>query len=318
MKSEIVTLGHPSGSSAQVLTNYGFNCFSFQAMTSDGPRETLFSEPGFNPGMSPLFSGIPILYPFGGRLNGDSFRWDGTTYHAVNGLTYQGNVLHGFVINRPWRVIDQLESSVTGEFRASLDDPILLGQWPTDFQITIRYELGVTSLHADIAVHNPDTRPSPWGFTTHGYYLLDLGGGNPQASVVTIPAAATWELVDMLPTGRILPVNPAEDLRTGEPLGDRKFDTIFTAIQAEPDGTFQASIHDPAVERTLRVIATGPIREFVFFTAPGGTSVAIEPYTCAPTTFDLHERGFDAGLRILEPGQSERLTLEIRLDQAPR
>lgn len=315
MKSEITTLSDPSGSSARIMTNFGFNCFSFSAMTERGPLELLYSQPDFNPEMSPLFSGIPVLYPFGGRLDGDSFRWQGKTFKTVNALTYNGNVLHGFVINRPWRVIEQSESMVVGEFQASIDDPTLLDQWPTDFRIRMSYTLSGNSLFSDINLINPDDRPSPYGFTTHGYYNLDLGGGDPQSSIVSIPAAATWELVDMLPTGRILPVTADQDLRTGLPLAGRTFDTILTEVTPEPDGTFLASIHDPLVNRTLDLVSTGPIREFVFFTPPTGTSVAIEPYTCCPTTFDLEEKGFDAGLRILEPGQAERLTLEIRLTE---
>ncbi len=315
MSPEIATLTDPSGSTASIMTNFGFNCFSFAPMTSSGPREILYSQPGFSPDSSPLFSGIPVLYPFGGRLDGDSFRWQGKTYKTVNALTYEGNVLHGFVINRPWRVIEQTSNRVVGEFQASIDDPSLLDQWPTDFRIQMSYELRGSSLSSEITLHNPDDRPSPYGFTTHGYYNLDLGGGDPQASIVTIPAAATWELVDMLPTGTILPVTPEQDLRTGRPLAGRKFDTIFTDVSPESDGTFLASIHDPLVNRTLDLVSTGPIREFVFFTPPTGTSVAIEPYTCCPTTFDLEEKGFDAGLRILEPGQTERLTLEIKLSE---
>lgn len=311
----IVDLAHESGSSARINTTFGFNCFSFRPLTNDGPREILYSEPAFNSGSSPLFSGIPILYPFGGRLNGDSFTWNGQSYQTRNALTYDGNVLHGFVINRPWRILSQSRDTVTATFHASVDDPDLLSQWPGDFQITVRYQLRATSLLAEITLFNPDTKPTPWGFTTHGYYLLDLGGGDPQSAIVRIPAAATWELIDMLPSGRITAVNSENDLRLAKPIAGRTFDAIYTQVEQESDGTFEASIHDPGANRTLRIISTGPIREFVFFTPPTGTSVAIEPYTCAPTTFDLHDRGFDAGLRILDPGQTEHLTLEVRLEE---
>ena len=311
-----VEIRDASGSVAHILTGYGFNCVRFSVATSDGPIETVWAQPGFGPGKSPLFSGIPILFPFGGRLVGNSFRWRGTQYTVTDALVLNGNVLHGFVINRPWRVIEQADNRVVGEFHAAVDDPALLSQYPSDFRIRMRYEIGASSLASEITVDNPGDRPLPWGFTTHGYYRLSLGGGKPEESIVKIPAGATWVLdSDVLPTGQIAPVAPENDFRGDEPLGGRSLDAIFTKLEPEADGSVVASIDDPYAGRTLRIVSRGPFREFVVFTPEHREAVAIEPYTCAPTTFDLEERGYDAGLRILEPGQSEKMTISLHLDE---
>jgi len=60
----------------------GFNCYSFEAATSDGPLELLWTAPDFLTGTGrPSGSGIPLLFPFAGRLRGTSFRFQGRTYH---------------------------------------------------------------------------------------------------------------------------------------------------------------------------------------------------------------------------------------------
>jgi aldose 1-epimerase len=310
----MIEIADESGSRAMILAGYGFNCVNFSVMTPEGPIETLWSEPDFGPGKSPLYSGIPVLFPFGGRLVGDSFRWRGQTYTVHDALTLNGNVLHGLVINRPWRVIDQSPSRLVGEFHAAKDEPTLLDQYPADFRIRMAYEIGHNSLASEIVIDNPGDRPLPWGFTTHGYYRLSLGGDDPAASIVRIPASATWVLDEaVLPTGEIAPVSAANDFRGAEPLGDRALDAIFTEVEREPDGSLVSSIEDPIAGRTLRLIARGPFREIVVYTPDHRQAVAIEPYTCVPTTFDLEERGHDAGLRVLEPGQSETMSIAIEL-----
>lgn len=314
-----IEISDDSGSRARILVGYGFNCVSFSVMTPDGPVETLWSEPYFGPGKSPLYSGIPVLFPFGGRLVGDSFRWRDQTYTVRDAIVLNGNVLHGLVINRPWRVIDQSPTRLVGEFHAGRDEPALLDQYPADFRIRMSYEINRNSLASEIVVDNPGDRSLPWGFTTHGYYRLSLGGGDPAASIVRIPASATWVLDEaVLPTGEIAPVTAANDFRGTEPLGARKLDGIFTRVEPEPDGSLVSSIEDPIAGRILRVIARGPFREIVVYTPDHREAVAIEPYTCSPTAFDLEERGHDAGLRVLEPGQSETMTITLRLDTTSR
>ena len=309
----VVIIGDPKGSHASILPGYGFNCFSFKAQTEKGLVETLWAEDGFTIGSPPLFSGIPILYPFGGRLDGNTFRWDGKTYTVTDAPTYNGNILHGFVIIQPWRVVEQSQIRVVGEFQASIDKPELLDQWPTDFAIRVAYEVNGSSLTCDVTLWNPSDSPSPWGFTTHGYYRVPLGGSDPGNCIVTIPANKTWELIDMLPTGKTIPVAPDNDLRGGRPLAGLELDAIYTDVNPEPDGSLVASIHDPESGLTMTITSTGPYREFVVFTPPHREAIAIEPYTCSPTTFDLHERGFDAGLRVLQPGESQDLRVVMTL-----
>jgi aldose 1-epimerase len=285
------------------------------------PVDILWIEPGFGPGGAPDLSGIPVLFPFGGRLKGTSFRWQGIEYEVTSGIINGGTAIHGFVLNRPWRVVSRSDDSVTGEFHASVDDPDLLGQWPSDFRIRMRYEIRARSLACAITIDNPDTRPMPYGFATHGYYRTPLNGGDGEACEVTIPADLTWVLDSQaIPTGDIQPVDESNDLRAGSAINGRQFNTVYTDVAEDKEGRVVCAVRDPAAGRRIEIASSGGFREVVVWNPPNREAIAIEPYTCCPTTFDLEERGFDAGLRVLEPGQADDLRMVITLvdDQSAR
>ncbi len=308
-----------SGATARVLPALGFNCVSFTVPTEGGgePVEVLWSEPGVGPGSKATRSGIPILFPFGGRLKGTSFVYEGTTYETPGALSNGGNSIHGFVLNRPWRVTGRSADSVLGEFQASVDDPALLGQWPADFLIRVGYTVNGTSLRSTIEVHNPDSKPLPFGFATHPYFALPLGpAGSPDDCIVTVPAAEAWVLEDLLPTGERRPVAGGDDLRGGVPLLGHAFDDVLTGLTSTGDaeGVVEMTIADPVNGRVVRQLCTGPFRECVVYTPDNRQSVAVEPYTCAPTVFELVAKGIDAGLQVLAPGASMAMRIDITLE----
>ncbi|MBA3655639.1 MAG: hypothetical protein H0W70_15765 [Actinobacteria bacterium] len=73
-------------------------------------------------------------------------------------------------------------------------------------------------------------------------------------------------------------------------------------------------IADPVNGRVVRQRCTGPFRECVVFTPENRQSVAVEPYTCAPTVFELMAKGIDAGLQVLAPGASMAMQIDITLE----
>ena len=178
-----------------------------------------------------------MLFPFGGRMVGTSFRWRGAEFTITDGRIANGSAIHGFVLDRAWRVIAQSENRVMGEFHASIDDAALLDQWPSDFRIRMAYEVGPASLTCDIWIDNPDTTPMPYGFATHGYFRAPLAGGDGEACEVTVPAAATWVLDEnAVPTGEIRPVDAENDLRNGPSIAGRQFNTVYTDLETNDDG----------------------------------------------------------------------------------
>ena len=225
-----------AGTSAKVLVGYGFNCYSFQAAPAGTPIEVLWSAPNFESGHErPSHSGIPLLFPFPGRVRATSFAFRGQQYQ-LTGLPDdgRGNAIHGFVLNRPWRVTEQTTTRATGEFQASVDDPSLLKMWPADFRIACTYELTGNTLKSVIKITNPDQRPLPFGLGTHPYFRVPLGPGGVAADCkVNVPVTDFWPLENMLPSGQRLPAEGSRGLKGGLLFSDTKLDDIFTGVKFE-------------------------------------------------------------------------------------
>ena len=316
MPPQLVTLTSPSGKArARVLAGFGFNCFDYQMEAGGSTYDVLWSLPNFESGeLRPSSSGIPILFPFPGRVRRGELTWDGQSY-ALPLTDRQGNAIHGFVHNRPWRVVAQSAHRVSGEFQASIDDASLLQLWPADFKIAVTYELHEDRLVGEFRVTNPDSKPLPWGLGTHPYFRLP--GSTPaerEQCRLVVPVSQAWELVDMNATGARHPLPPdvANALQQGAPLAERVFDNVFTGL-LPVGGPYTARLEGPQLSRSVQIEFSAPMREIVVFTPPHREAVCIEPYTCAPDPFRLQSQGVDAGLNVLPPGESTDLRIVVRI-----
>ena len=109
MSSQIAEISDcESGARARVLVSLGFNCFSWRPVLDDGPREMLWADAAFDNGdKRPSGSGIPLLFPFPGRIGAAKYHFNGRDYELEPGDAF-GNAIHGFVFNRRWRVVEQI------------------------------------------------------------------------------------------------------------------------------------------------------------------------------------------------------------------
>lgn len=291
-----------TGATAQIAAGFGFNCFDFQAVVEGRPVAVLSTEPGFPaPGMRPSRSGIPILFPFPNRIENARFTWQGKDYELPANAP-NGHAIHGFCHDRPWRVIEQGPNFVTGQFQLSLDAPDRLPYWPTDFILEVDYELIHNRLRTNFRINNPSAEDLPWGLGTHAYFHLPLTeNGSLEDVTIEAPVTKLWEVVEGLPTGRILEIPPEKALRQGAYYTALQLDDVYTGIDVG-GVQFDCVILD---ERAgLQVTQTCPpiFREIVAFTPPQRPAVCLEPYTCVTNAINLESRGLETGLRVLAPG----------------
>jgi aldose 1-epimerase len=334
MPSSVVTIEDPlTGSEAKILVSLGFNCFSWRCATGDGPREMLWAHPNFTGGGErPSGSGIPLLFPFPGRIGGTRFEFDGRTFELEPGDAY-GNAIHGFVFNRPWRLVEQEPQRVVGEFQASVDDPTILRRWPSDFAIRVSYELRGNRLVSEVTYRNTGDGPLPCGFGTHTYFRLPLADGSKAAdTIVTAPVSEYWEVANAIPTGKRIAVESERNLAAGLRLGDHQFDTVFTGIKADADGKVRTTLRDPRSERTLvqtfgaevappltppksgeGKVKRGRFTQCVVYTPPHREAICLEPYTCVPDAMRLAAAGHETGLTVLEQGEAVKTVLELEV-----
>ncbi|MEQ8785798.1 MAG: aldose 1-epimerase [Pirellulaceae bacterium] len=314
MTAENVTItDDQSGARATIVVGYGFNCHHFQAVCDGRGLDVLWSAPGFAEGVGrPSGSGIPILFPFPGRIRGTVMHWGGRDYQLQEGDKL-GNAIHGFVHSRPWRVKEQSAAAVTGEFQASIDDPALLDCWPSDFRITAAYEIGMNSLNLTLRVANPGDGDLPFGLGLHPYFRVPLGGGDRDACRIRVPVSQRWELENMIASGRVSPVADDDQLSPGVRFGDTQLDAGFTGLGFVGDRC-QAEVHDPGSGRTLHLTFDRTFPHCVVFNPPHREAICIEPYSCICDPFRLQREGVDAGLRVLPPGQSLQTRVELRVE----
>lgn len=311
MAIDVVTIiDTSSGSTAAVAPALGFNCFSFAAVINDQAVETLWHDRQFRDGNSrPSRSGIPILFPFAGRIRGGRYRYRGRDYQLETNDN-QGNAIHGFVYTRPWRVVSQSEGSITGEFQASADDPAILKLWPADFRIRATYAVAGKRLLAAYHFTNTGDGPLPWWFGTHPYFRLSVGGGAPEDALIRFSVDKQWKLENLIPTGDVVAVPSASDYAAGARVGSREFDNVFTGLGTEQH-VWSGSVTDTAAQLTVVTRFGKPFRECVVFIPPHREAICLEPYTAVPNAFELTDRGADAGLAELSPGQSTEVHVEI-------
>ncbi len=304
-----------TGSTARIAPEFGFNCFEFIARVRDWSVNVLDSDPAFpNESLRPSGHGIPILFPFPNRIRGARFSWSGREYviPVESGRHDKtGNAIHGFCLDRPWRVVSQGDRFAVGQFQLSIDAPERRDLWPADFLIEVRYELRGSTLRADIRIENPDSVPLPWGFGTHPYFRLPLDEqSQPAGCLIQAGAAGEWVLNDCLPTGERRPVSEDKDLREGEYFDVLKLDDVQTDLLLE-NGAVECDVIDELAGLQVVQRCDPAFRELVVFTPPQRACVCLEPYTCVTDAIHLQAQGVNAGLRVLAPGEHSSLWFEI-------
>ena len=154
-----VVISEPGGSSASIAVEAGFNCYEFKSSITGGVVvDVIDAEPGFIDGdKRPSANGIPLLFPFPNRIRQAKYSWDGRDFDLSGdkvGHDPDGNAIHGFCLDRPWRIVSRSEHSVTGEFQLSIDAPDRRDLWPADFVIQVTYAVDGPTLRSDIRIIN--------------------------------------------------------------------------------------------------------------------------------------------------------------------
>jgi len=299
-----------SGSSAKICPDIGFNCFEFKAVKDGRSYDVLWATDDFLSGEArPSSSGIPILFPFPGRLKGTNLTWQNREFTIPQG-DGRGNAIHGFVFNRPWRVVDQSESKVSAEFQASADDSNLTVQWPADFKIEATYEIVGTALVGTYRISNPDDHALPFGFGTHPYFRVPVGSEDADNCQIVVPYTFEWEFQDQLASGN-------QFQRDSDPFSpflfkDSQLDNGYGGLELT-DGVCTTSIHDPSSGRTIVQQFDDQFDNAVLYTPGHREAFCIEPYTSIPDAFQLRRQGYSGGLQILDTDETFETSIRIEL-----
>jgi aldose 1-epimerase len=230
-----------------------------------------------------------LMAPWAGRIEGGVLDWDGRRYQLPQ--RDGANAIHGLVYERAWAV--DSTSGTTAELNTSLTE----AGWP--FGGVVRQWL---ELRPDTLVTTAEIRferDGPVGIGWHPWFLR--GGYDP---CVTVNGAETLETVDLIPTGRRLPVDAVTDLRAGPRLGDRQLDTFY------PDAASPAMIRWEDFE--LAVEFDAPLQTVIVFSGDP-RSVCVEPQSGWPNAPALAARGVEGtGIATIGRGEAFRASMTWR------
>lgn len=318
LEPNVYVLEHPDGTRAELWPALGGNCYRWRVPWRNGLLDLLYAAPTFYSDTRPTRSGIPVLFPFPNRIRGGRFHWDGKDYALPTNDPSGKNAIHGFACRHPWRVLDHgaddRSAWLQTEFHGSRDAAESLALWPADYRIRLTFRLEQRSLSLEAAVDNPGNTPLPFGLGYHPYFRVPLvPSSEDRRCLVQIRAGQYWDLVETLPTGKLLPVDAVHNLLQPKPYGELKVDDLLRAEPPQGEWLEQGRLIQEPEGVTLRVLASPAFREVVVFTPPHRQAFCIEPYTCITDAMNLQQRGVDAGLQVLGPGQQWAGTVRLEV-----
>lgn len=309
-----------SGAAARVWPGFGNNCIAARVPAPDGHLVELLLAPESLEQVreQPSWWGVPLLFPWPGRIPRGEYTFDGQRYQLPV-LDSQGNAGHGFVKTRPWKVEEERGSDDAASVRcsiASADHPETLEGYPFPYKLTATYLLQEGGLRLDVEVENLGDGPMPFGFGPHPYFRIPLSPQGQRAEcLVHVPAARRWNLGrigELRPGARLTwqdvaePVTPEQDRRTPQPLGDANYDGGTTGLTVR-DERIECYVRDPAASLDAVMQASGNFPTVVTYTPPGRPGICFEPWTCPPNAFNLAALGVDpSGVIVLNPGERWR------------
>jgi aldose 1-epimerase len=301
---EVFALRGADGAVAEVAPSLGNNCFAFSA----GGAPVLEEVPFATFSARPTSYGIPVLFPFPNRVRDGRFTFGGERYEV-------DPPRHGFVRDKPWRVeeagaTEEAGAWLTSSFDAADYPELTPARFPSSFRLEVTYRLEGGRLSMETEARNTGARAMPLGFGIHPYFRL------PARGEVSVPARRRWELAESLPTGRLLGVEGAYDLRGGRSLEGLSLDDIYTGVEPDGDGRARCAVSD--LERGTRTVVEFDASEFphvVVYTPPAPRrAVCVEPNTCPTDAFNLHARGVESNVITLGAGESATFTISLYVE----
>jgi aldose 1-epimerase len=297
---EVSILRAPDGATAEVAPALGCNCFAF---TSGMPVLEPVAFDAFR--QKPTSYGIPVLFPFPNRIRDGRFTFAGRTFEI-------NPPRHGFVRDKAWRVRAHGASAdagawLTAEFDARDHAEQILTQFPFPFQLEVTYRLRDGTLAMETTARNTGDVAMPTGFGIHPYFR------RPARGTLRVPAARRWELADSLPTGRLLDVAGAYDLRGGADVNSLQLDDIYTDVWTDADGLVRCTVSDEEAGReTVVEFDREKFPHVVVYTPPAPrAALCVEPNTCPTDAFNLQASGVNADVFVLRPGEARRFDVRI-------
>jgi aldose 1-epimerase len=189
----------------------------------------------------PGLCGIPLLAPWGNRLDELAFYANGKRYpfNMELGNVRPPNALHAFLTNATeWRVIEAKADRQAAWITSRLEvwrQPSSMAQWPFAHDIEITYRLQKGELEVRTRIENRSTEPMPVAIGYHPYFQLT---DSPRDDwTISIGAQAEWLLSpSLLPTGEMQPIEKSFANPQSIPLQGLSLDNVYGDLVRDAAG----------------------------------------------------------------------------------
>ena len=194
----------------------------------------------------PARVGIPLLAPWGNRLDEQAFYANGRRYAFDMEL---GNItgaipIHGFMsLTDQWQVVELKHDGSAAWLTSLLEayrQPSWMRQWPFAHTIEMTYRLERGVLEVRTTVTNHAVEPMPVALGYHPWFQLT---DSPREEwTITVPARTRWLLSHQkVPTGVTEPTDAFLPNFTGA-LKDYNIDDVFTDLVRDGQGRATATL----------------------------------------------------------------------------
>ncbi|MCK5672735.1 MAG: hypothetical protein KAH95_05130 [Spirochaetales bacterium] len=240
---------------------------------------------------NPLFRGR-FLFPFNDRIPDGKYTYEGKDYQLVINCSEDESAIHGFMYNKEVSILKHTETEVVFYWRTGKDQ---IQGYPFDISLKTEIKLHNSGVKIYFTVINEDTIPAPYALGWHSYFKTD--------PTSTLQAKYPYYFdIDK----NFLSVGD------GVPLSGSKFD--FSKVSSFSDLFLDHSFKVPADGITILNNKKYSIKiqqeNFAYtqlFIPPEKTSIAIEPISSKPNSFNSDE------LLILGPGEEYYASVGIDL-----
>jgi aldose 1-epimerase len=230
----VVTIITSVGNMACGMTVKGHNILRFPFASIDDYRAR------------PARVGIPLLAPWGNRLDEQAFYANGKRYPFDMQL---GNItgavpIHGFMsLTDQWQVVELKHDGTAAWLTGRLDaykQPAWMKQWPFAHTIEMTYRLSGGALEVRTKIVNMSAEPMPVAIGYHPW--LQLTDSPREEWTITVPARTRWLLNwQKVPTGDTEPTDSFFTYFSGA-LKDYNIDDVFSDLVRDAKGLVTATV----------------------------------------------------------------------------
>lgn len=233
------------------------------------------------------------LMPWPNRIRDGRYTFNGTHYQLPVNEIDRNNALHGLVCWQPWHTTSADSTHVSQRLVVHPQQG-----WPAVVECAVTHRLTVEGLKVEVNAACIGDSAAPFGYAAHPYLRVD----DAALDEWTVQAPFTRRVeVDerLLPVAIRDVIDTPFDLRESQLFGDREFDTAFS------DPTFEGSNWQVRLSHGgahTQLWADEGLNWLQIYTPGDRMSLAVEPMTCGPDTFNPGPTHGD--VVVLEPGES--------------